>query len=946
MVADREKPEEVKVFEQEILEAENQIAQATSKLFFLEDILDNICHEIQSVLGFDFATISLVMPAHNTIETVHGIGIPKNNWFNQARHYIEEDQELRDIQADVVQTRQTEIISGWDKRFDRWLYETFHHQHFIRIFTPIILIRDETGKVIEDWFEHYDWENNFIPRQTIGGEKNTTIQMNQLPRFAVPKVIGTIEAGYKNSEIPITYKQAVTLAKLVGQKALDIRQARLPYVLEVISENARRILRADWSTLHFLWNRDQNRYVYDICIGCINNLFTQNNPPRKEGLGWQAIRDRQPQFISSSEPEFFNPTAYREGTRAYAAFPLLFDGKQGLIHREISTDTHENNSGRKKSDSSYVGVLYIHFLREHQLDDDELRWGELFANRAVDAIWHAIIYQQMRDKARQLSTLHSVTQSLNQIPENSDLLKHIAWNTLNVLAADVVTIYAYIQAEKQFLTPPSIAGRLRAEQEMSKEISQQDVPFLLIAHGKNVYAPQFEKSIFKNSPFTKRENIKSVAGVLLKVDTDIVGVMFISYRRSHSFSKEEIQIIDSLAASAAIAIKNQRWLQTLGDIDREIITTLDQEELLRLIVQRAVQITGADLGIIRHLDPISQKLVAQTRHPADEPVELNLTSIKMDEGVAGWVARHRQPALVDDVRTDSRYKAYFVNTLSELCVPLLDQDGRVVGVLNVESRKTNAFDQRDLQRLEVLADLAVIAIQNAESKEKLAKMETMAAVGDLTSQILHRMNNDVGAFKEFLQETIDSLDRGDINDARDTLNRIRLLVDRVRDNLRGMKVYKQESPQVINLYQVILEVLNQIQIPSEVIQTIDLESNLHEVFGGKQQLLGVFDNLIRNAIDAMPDGGVLSISGKSVERERKLWIELQISDTGLGISKEDREKIFQLGFTTKSNRGRMGFGLWWTQSQIESLDGHLTVNSIVGEGTQFTVILPACNPEV
>jgi signal transduction histidine kinase len=113
------------------------------------------------------------------------------------------------------------------------------------------------------------------------------------------------------------------------------------------------------------------------------------------------------------------------------------------------------------------------------------------------------------------------------------------------------------------------------------------------------------------------------------------------------------------------------------------------------------------------------------------------------------------------------------------------------------------------------------------------------------------------------------------------------------------------------------------------------------VFCGEQQLKGVFDNLIQNAIDAMPNGGTLSIVGMSVERESNLWIEICVKDTGLGIVEADLEKIFELGFTTKSDQGSMGFGLWWTRSQVESLGGQLVVNSMINQGSQFTLILPA-----
>jgi hypothetical protein len=88
----------------------------------------------------------------------------------------------------------------------------------------------------------------------------------------------------------------------------------------------------------------------------------------------------------------------------------------------------------------------------------------------------------------------------------------------------------------------------------------------------------------------------------LKVKNEIVGLLFINYRYYHQFSDEEKQTIEILSSAAAIAIKNQRWLSILGDIDREIITTFDQGKLLKLIARKSAQITAADMAEIRLVD--------------------------------------------------------------------------------------------------------------------------------------------------------------------------------------------------------------------------------------------------------------------------------------------------------------------------------------------------------
>lgn len=941
-MATRGEHKEVRAFERQILEAENQIAKAISDLFDQENILQAACYEIKSQLGFDFVGISLVAVEQNTIESVYGIGIAEH-WANRAKHYLEEDPSLRDIQADIVKTGRTEIISGWDNRFDRWIYETFGQAQMNRIFTPIPLMRDKSGRVLRNWFEHFDWAQNFILENNESGEHRIVINTKFSPDIASFQVIGTIEAGYQNSTAPIPFEKAIELAKIVARQALDIHRTRLHYVLELIAENTRNLLQADLVTLHFLLEPHQNYYVYQIYAGKTDTLASEVSSLylNEQEVGWQAMRERQPKAITSCV-ESFNLSAHK-GPRALVAFPLLIDrNKQKVIRHSAVSDISVGEATQQDIESD-IGVLYVHFNREHEFTEDEIHRGEFLAERVVDAIWHAMTYQQVQDKARQLAALHSVTQSISQIPENGDLLSYIAWNTLNVLAADVVTIYAYLQSERKFLTPPSIAGWLKVEEKMRGALYKENVPFSLIELEQNIYVSAIpEMGVFKDSSFAKRESIKSVAGILLRVDEDVVGVMFINYRRSHNFSIEEKQIIQTLTSSAAIAIKNQRWLNTLNNIEREIITTLEIDKLLNLIVQRAVLITGADLGVVRRLEPISQDLIAQARYPTDEPIDQVWTRISIGEGIEGRVAQHRKPELVENVQTNPRYVSYFTNTLSEICVPLLGRDSEefgVIGVLNVESRK-KAFNQRDLKKLEVLADLAVIAIQNAESKKKLAKMEVMATLGELTSQLLHRMNNDVGASKVLLREIVAKLDKGDIESSKGGAEQTLQLVNRISQNLGGLKNWQQEKPKLVDLNQTVSKALSQIRISHEYQLKVDLPPHLPKVFCGEQQLLGVFHNIIQNAIDAMPNGGTLHITAKSVIRKDDNWVEICFSDTGLGMPEENLEKIFELGFTTKNTQGSMGFGLWWTQSQIESLGGQLTVSSELGGGSQFTVVIP------
>jgi GAF domain-containing protein len=932
-----------KDFKLQQLEAENRIARAISKLFDLENILRKACDEIKSNFDFDFVSISLVFLNRNTIEAVYGIGIAEE-WANQARHYIEEDEELRDIQADIVKTCRTEIITGYDNRFDEGVYTKFAHDEFTRIFTPILLVRDTNGDVVENWFNNYDWKSNFITSKSENQNSNYSIHMNP-SGIASHKVIGTIEAGYKNRNSGITYTQALSLAKLSAEIALKIREARLRYVLELIAKNTKEILRADSVTLHFLLNPDQNKYMYQVRSDNMNDSDPEKFTPRldEKGVGWRAIKEKQAIYIDSSKEDQINPKAYKKGSRSCAVFPLILGQRKNNIFYQASPNPTLQNSEMLDLN---VGVIYVHYKNSRCFSDEEKKTCHFIVEQAVNAIWQATTYQQGRDKAKHLSALHSVTQSINQIPVNNDILKYIAWNTLNALASDVVTIYSYVQTEEQFITPPSIAGRLKSKKDMDKVIIRGDIPFMILERLQNnernftCTSDAKNDELFKNSPFCTRENIQSLASVLLKIDDDIVGIMFINYRRKHVFSIEDEQIIKTLAASAAAAIKNQRWLQHLSEIEKKIITTLTPK-VIDIIIKRAVQITGANLGVILQLEPIDQNFELLALYPDKDDVRIaNVENI--GETTIRKVIKTKKSALVADTKKSNPDSTYFVDTTSQICVPLLSTDGKqdiVIGIINVE-RKQKTFTSMDLQKLEVLADLAVIAIQNVRNNERIGNMLLMSTVGELTGQLLHQTKPKIGALGYYLDDVNKIILELNNQEGKEKTEKMRGILDNLLNSLQQLKMPKLENIQDQNVNEIINEIISkEIKIPSTIEFSNKIKSSF-QVLAGKQQLIAIISNVLQNAIDSMQNGGVLSIQAEKIVRTKQNYIRIKIKDNGLGMSEDYVKTITGMGVTTKKELGNMGFGLWFTNLHIENLGGKLNILSKFREGTEVIITLP------
>jgi PAS domain S-box-containing protein len=227
-----------------------------------------------------------------------------------------------------------------------------------------------------------------------------------------------------------------------------------------------------------------------------------------------------------------------------------------------------------------------------------------------------------------------------------------------------------------------------------------------------------------------------------------------------------------------------------------------------------------------------------------------------------------------------------------------------------------------------------------DTQEKLLQSEKLAAMGRLTSQIAHELNNPLYGIMNTLEllktEVSPQSKRRRVLDM--ALSETERLTDLLKKMLRFSKPEEEErKPTDINtiLDEILLLVGKQLQENS-----IRISSSFSEkpgmVFASRNQLRQVILNMISNAKDAMPDGGTLTISTSS--KNGKILIE--ITDTGIGIKEKDINSIFDAFFTTKDSVKDVGLGLSVCYGFIKDHDGDIRVSSHVGEGTTFTIILP------
>jgi two-component system NtrC family sensor kinase len=233
----------------------------------------------------------------------------------------------------------------------------------------------------------------------------------------------------------------------------------------------------------------------------------------------------------------------------------------------------------------------------------------------------------------------------------------------------------------------------------------------------------------------------------------------------------------------------------------------------------------------------------------------------------------------------------------------------------------------------------------SRTQEQLLHSEKLAAMGRLTSQIAHELNNPLFGIMNTLE-----LMKTEIppeNKRRKLLDMSLAEIERLADMLKKMLSFskpEQEVKKSVNLNTILDEVLmlhaKQLQENDVKIKT-NFFDDLEEVIASTNQLRQVFLNMISNARDAMPKGGTLNVS----TLQENGFAKVRFSDTGVGISEENIEKIFDSFFTTKDSVKGVGLGLSVCYGFIKDHGGDITVKSTKGEGATFTISLPVDPPE-
>ena len=667
-----------------------------------------------------------------------------------------------------------------------------------------------------------------------------------------------------------------------------------------------------------------------------------------------------------ADPQYRDAPGTRVGARTVLAVPLRRDGRA-------------------------IGSIGVWRSEVKPFTDAQIALLATFADRAVIAIENVRLFTALDQRNRDL------TESLEQQTATSEILRvisrsqtdvqpvfdTIARAALELCGANAGNVFTYDGNLVHLMSIVSVdsAYAERLARYFPQPPGRRTAVLRAIDTGGVVAIPD----VLDDVDYDPQVGAHSVAGgfrsvlaVPLLREGRAIGGIAVGRPEPGSFTDAQIALLQTFADQAVIAIENVRLfkelqartaeltrsvgeLRALGEVGQAVSSTLDLETVLHTIVTRATQLTGMDGGSIYEYDEAREEFHLHTadRLPDELAEALRATPMRKGEGALGRMALTGEPVAISDIGDETVYQSRVRDLLvalgfrSLLAVPLV-RDDQILGGIAVNRKAPGGFAPEVVALLQTFAAQSALAIQNArlfrELEHKSRELETASRhKSEFLANMSHELRTPLNAiigFSEVLHERL----FGDVNDKQaeylaDILASGRHLLALINDILDLSKVEAGRMELDRADFDLPAAIGNALSLVRERAQRrgIALASTFDPAIGtihaDERKVKQVLLNLLSNALKFTPEGGAIGVRA-GVEGA---FVEVAVSDTGVGISPEDQAAVFeefrQVGAASKKVEGT-GLGLAISRKFVELHGGTIRVESELGRGATFAFTLP------
>ena len=461
------------------------------------------------------------------------------------------------------------------------------------------------------------------------------------------------------------------------------------------------------------------------------------------------------------------------------------------------------------------------------------------------------------------------------------------------------------------------------------------------------------------------EHTRSELAVPLEINGVVSGVVNVDSDKPSAFDENDLALLTELASQAALVIHNAflyeksliraNLFESLITVGQAITSAVDLDEALAAITREAASLMNAKTCALQLLDESSSHLTLVASHGAGEAY-LNKPRVDIAESFLGSVVNLKKPLQIENVQTSNAYQQQDIareeGLVAMLSIPL-EFGGNAIGTLNVYKEETYVFSNDEIHIAKALAELSALAIEKArllerivESEELLRQNEKLSALGLLAGEVAHEIRNPLTVLKMLyhslgLEFPEDDPRAEDVRIMGEKMDHLNTIVEQILTFARNAE--PSLKPTDINKLIDDLRILVRRKMAQQNVELeIQLEDNLPTVKADGPQLSQVFLNLTLNALEAMPNGGSLTIESRTIQLNKGVavptHVRIEFRDTGCGMDAESRERAFTSLLNTSKPDGA-GLGLAIVGRIVESHGGRIKIKPS-DSGTTFSILLP------
>ena len=620
--------------------------------------------------------------------------------------------------------------------------------------------------------------------------------------------------------------------------------------------------------------------------------------------------------------------------------------------------------------NSFLGLLALgEVVEPRSYSETQLRLAQNLAGQAAVAIEHAHLFTQAQSRIEELSTFHDIVLQLNTPLDLSHVLDEITKAALKLMGADNLHIYLYDEELNEFNFGSALwrDGSRRAAVQKPRATGQ-GLTATVVKQAAPIVINDAPSHPFFQSEQSRQWGIYAIAGFPLKYGDKVIGAFTATYLHPHTFTEEELLLLNLLAEQAAVAVRNAelfadsqrrlRDMSALVDMAKQVTSDLNLDSVLQTTVQILRGLMNARASTITMLADEPSELIVRAAVGID--LEFNEAHMKVEDSISGRVVTTAEMIYIRDTYDYPDFLFFDESIRSLFVVPLIVRD-EVIGTLTIDSDQPNSFTDSDQQLMIIAAAQVGVAIENvrlfaeseARTQELAAAYEELKESDRLKDELVQNVSHELRTPLTFVKGYIDLLMDGEegllteeqqeflqiVSDKTDDITRI---IDDIitlqRINASNLQLETVPMTDILNMtvssHRMVADKKG-LRIRTEF---IDDDNALVSIDRGR--INQVLDNLIGNAMKFSPDGGEITIAMSTLDYA----VCVSISDQGIGMPKEKHERIFerfyQIDGSARRRFGGTGIGLAIVKRIIDAHNGQIWVESEIDEGSSFFFTLP------